>query len=105
VAINTIPDFIYAVASGDFVISFVTIENAIEGTVHLTIDYLVHQMILPIAAEVVDPIQQNLLVHPNFSGEMDDIQEIHSHQHAIAQCQQYIHQHLSEASIYYTDST
>src|SRR5699024_11268060 len=44
-------------------------------------------------------------VHPNFSGEMDDIQEIHSHQHAIAQCQQYIHQHLSEASIYYTDST
>src|SRR5699024_11584025 len=37
--------------------------------------------------------------------EMDDIQEIHSHQHAIAQCQQYIHQHLSEASIYYTDST
>src|SRR5699024_8150327 len=36
---------------------------------------------------------------------MDDIQEIHSHQHAIAQCQQYIHQHLSKASIYYTDST
>src|SRR5699024_11479186 len=25
-------------------------------------------------------------------------------QHGIAQCLQYIHQHLSEASIYYTDS-
>jgi len=105
VAFKTIPGCIDAVASGDVDIGVVPIENAIEGTVHLTIDYLVHQMRLPIAAEVVVPIQQNLLVHPNFSGEMDDIQEIHSHQHAIAQCQQYIHQHLSEASIYYTDST
>src|SRR5699024_5475849 len=64
-----------------------------------------HQMRLSISAEVVVPIQHNLLVHPNFSGQMDDIQEIHSHHHAIAQCQQYIHQHISEATIYYTDST
>src|SRR5699024_11113292 len=82
---KTIPGCIDAVVSGDVDIGVVPIENAIEGTVDITIDYLVHQMRLPIEAEVGQPNQQNILVNTNFSGEMDDIQEIHSHQHAIAQ--------------------
>jgi len=105
VAFETIPQCIDAVNSGEVDIGVVPIENAIEGTVHLSIDYLVHQVRLPIVAEIVAPIKQNLLVHKNFKGELSDIKEIHSHRHAIAQCQQYIHKHLPNATTYFTNST
>src|SRR5699024_5167509 len=83
----------------------VPIENAIEGTVHLTIDYLVHQKRLPICAELVVPIKQNLLINSNFVGELKNITGVYSHTQAIAQTQQYIHNELTNASIEYTDST
>src|SRR5699024_9418861 len=54
---------------------------------------------------IVVPIQQNLLVHPDFTGDYSDITEVHSHRHAIAQCQQYIHKKLPNAKIHYTNST
>src|SRR5699024_6034016 len=50
-------------------------------------------------------IQQNLLVHKNFTGELSDIKEVHSHQQAIAQCQQYIHKKIPQASVHFTNST
>src|SRR5699024_7006768 len=83
----------------------VPLENAIEGTVHLTVDYLVHQVRLPIIAELVVPIKQHLLVHSGFQGNITDIEAIYSHSHAIAQCHQYIHQHLPQASFHFTSST
>lgn len=105
VAFETIPQCIDAVDKDDVDIGVVPIENAIEGTVHLSIDYLVHQVRLPIMAEIVAPIEQNLLVHKNFKGGLSDIKEIHSHRHAIAQCQQYIHKHLPNATTNFTNST
>lgn len=102
---KTIPQCIDAVKDGTVDLGVVPIENAIEGTVHLTIDYLVHQVRLPIVAEIVVPIQQNLLVNKQFTGDIIDIIEVHSHRHAIAQCQQYIHKHLPNATIHYTNST
>ena len=102
---KTIPECIDAVDRGSIDLGVVPLENAIEGTVHLTIDYLVHQVRLPIVAEIVVPIQQNLLVHKDFTGTLADIKEVHSHRHAIAQCQQYLHKHLPQATIHYTKST
>lgn len=102
---KTIPQCIDAVDNESVQIGVIPIENAIEGTVHLSIDYLVHQVRLPIIAEIVVPIQQNLLVHKNFDGELRDIKEVHSHRHAIAQCQQYLHKNLPDAAIHYTTST
>lgn len=102
---KTIPQCIDAVYNDEVDIGVIPIENAIEGTVHLSIDYLVHQVRLPVHAEVVVPIQQNLLVHKDFNGTLRDIKEVHSHRHAIAQCQQYIHKNLPNATIHYTDST
>lgn len=102
---KTIPQCIDAVDTGNIDIGVVPVENAIEGTVHLTIDYLVHQVRLPIIAEIVVPIQQNLLVDPQFTGELKDIKEVYSHSHAIAQCQQYIHKNLPNAKIEFTTST
>ncbi|MFD2628671.1 prephenate dehydratase [Oceanobacillus kapialis] len=101
----TIPECIDAVEQNEIDIAVVPMENAIEGTVQLTVDYLVHQVTLPIMAEIVVPIQQHLLVHPNFKGNLGDITEVHSHSHAIAQCHQYLHQSLPEAKTQYTTST
>jgi prephenate dehydratase len=102
---TTIPECIDAVDSGEIGIGVVPLENAIEGTVQLTVDYLVHQVRLPIMAEIVVPIEQHLLVHPDFTGGLLDIEQIHSHSHAIAQCHQYIHKHLPNAKIQFTSST
>ena len=102
---DTIPECIDAVEHDDIDIGVVPLENAIEGTVHLTVDYLVHQVRLPIHAEIVVPIEQHLLAHPNFSGNLTEIKEIHSHSHAIAQCHQYLHQNLPNASLNFTSST
>ncbi|HLR80539.1 MAG TPA: prephenate dehydratase [Bacillota bacterium] len=102
---ETIPACIDAAFNEQIDIAVVPLENAIEGTVHLTVDYLVHQVRLPIVAEIVVPIQQHLLLRPDFSGDLTQIEEIHSHSHAIAQCHQYIHQYLSNAQIHYTSST
>lgn len=105
VAYKTIPQSIDAVINEEVDIVVVPIENAIEGTVHLTIDYLVHQKRLPICAELVVPIKQNLLINSDFVGELKNITGVYSHTQAIAQTQQYIHNELPNASIEYTDST
>lgn len=102
---DTIPECIDAVDNDQIDIGVVPMENAIEGTVQLTIDYLVHQVRLPIIAEIVVPIQQHLLVRPDFIGELSELEEIHSHSHAIAQCHQFIHKHIPEALISFTSST
>src|SRR5690625_36268 len=102
---ETIPECIDAVADDQIAIGVVPIENAIEGTVQIIIDYLVHQVRLPVVAEIVVPIQQHLLVSTGFSGGLDEIEEVHSHSHAIAQCQQYLHQHIPQADIQFTSST
>lgn len=105
VAYRTIPECIDAVDCQDVDIAVVPLENAIEGTVHLTVDYLVHQVRLPVFAEIVVPIQQHLLAHKQFSGKLSDIEAIYSHTQAIAQCHQFIHQHMPQAAIHYTSST
>lgn len=102
---TTIPSCIDAVESKEIDIAVVPLENAIEGTVHLTLDYLVHQVRLPIVAEIVVPIRQHLLVRESFTGSLTDIEEVHSHSHAIAQCNQYIHQELPQAKIKHSTST
>src|SRR5699024_1509404 len=40
-----------------------------------------------------------------FTGGLDEIEEVHSHSHAIAPCQQYLHQHIAQADIQFTSST
>lgn len=103
VSYESIPACLDAVENGDVQTGVVPLENAIEGSVHLTIDYLVHQVNQSIIAELTVPIKQHLLVHPN--QENQPIERIYSHSHAIAQCHQYLHKHYPEAEIEYTAST
>ncbi|KGP73898.1 prephenate dehydratase [Pontibacillus yanchengensis Y32] len=102
---RTIPECLDAVNNDEVALAVVPMENAIEGTVHLTVDYLIHQVDVPIIAEVVIPIEQHLLVHPGFTGDLKDIETIHSHTQAIAQCHQFIHKEMNNAEIEYTSST
>ncbi|GGJ84034.1 prephenate dehydratase [Lentibacillus kapialis] len=102
---TTIPECIDAVNDGEIDVGVVPLENAIEGTVQITVDYLVHQVRLPVMAEIVVPIQQHLLVKPGFAGELSEVPEVYSHSHAIAQCHQFLHMHMPDAKMNFTSST
>src|SRR5690606_41388785 len=67
---KTIPQCIDAVNDGTVDLGGVPIENAIAGTVHLTIAYLVHQGRVPMVAETVLPTQQNLPLNHPFCGDL-----------------------------------
>jgi prephenate dehydratase len=92
VPLPTIADALFAANDGSVDVAFVAIENAIEGSVNITLDTLAFETDLHIDREVVMPINLNLLVLPGVS--LDEIATVVSFPHAIAQCRQFIAEHL-----------
>ncbi|WP_050616801.1 prephenate dehydratase [Bacillus testis] len=90
----TIPECLDAVLDGTADVAVVPLENALEGSVTITIDYLVHEAKLPIQGEINTPIQQHLMVHPQWENDWKEIQMVYSHSHAIAQCHKFLHKEL-----------
>lgn len=101
----TIPACIDAVVHGEVDAAVVPIENTIEGSVNLTIDYLIHEQPLKIIGEVIIPISQHLMVHPTYSSNWDEIEGVYSHPHAIAQCHKFLFETLQHTKLEYTTST
>lgn len=101
---KTIPDCMDAVSNGETEYCVVPIENAIEGTVNLTIDYLFHYE-LPIVADIVIPIRQHFMIHPDNAERVDEITAIYSHPQAIAQSHHFLRKNFPNVDIQYTDST
>lgn len=91
---RTIPGCMDAVLNEEIDFAVVPIENALEGSVNITLDYLVHEVDLPICGEITAPISQHLMVHPEHAEEWQDTEIIYSHSHAIAQCHKFLHQDL-----------
>lgn len=87
----------------DYVV--VPIENSIEGTVNQTLDYLYHYSSLTIQAEIILPINQNLMVHPNWKESWKSIKIVKSHPQALAQTQQFISEYLPNTKQEITNST
>ena len=58
----SIPACLKAIEQQEVACSIIPIENTIEGTVNASIDYLYHQAQLLVQAELVLPIQQQLMV-------------------------------------------
>ncbi|WP_088007229.1 prephenate dehydratase [Indiicoccus explosivorum] len=87
---TSIPECIEAVSEGAVDYAVVPIENALEGSVPLTVDYLFHDAELFVAAEVTSPIEQHLLVHPE-NADADGFEAIYSHPHALAQCHKFLY--------------
>lgn len=101
----TIPECIDAVEEEQLDLAVVPLENAIEGSVNLTIDYLVQQADLKIVGEVIVPIRQHLMVHPSNASEWENIKTVYSHSHAIAQCHHFFHNSMKQLETQFMSST
>ena len=96
-------DVLAATAEGETDLGFVAIENAIEGTVNITLDALAFDHDLLIQREVVLDIHLNLMARPGNS--LSDITTVSSHPVANAQCRKFLHKELPEAEVKAANST
>jgi prephenate dehydratase len=103
VAMPTIADVLLAVGRGDVDLGLVPIENAIEGTVNVTLDMLALETDLLIQREVVLRVQLDLLAVPGAS--LDDITRVVSFPHAYAQCRAFLKANLPNAQVEAANST
>ncbi|GGG02368.1 prephenate dehydratase [Paenibacillus albidus] len=106
-----ISEVFLSTAGGTTDYSVIPIENTIEGSVSLHIDWLINEVNLPMQAEWIFPSIQNLIGHPQeFKGadgktDYSKIVRILSHPVATAQCGQYIREHAPWAELEPTGST
>ncbi|MFC7684544.1 prephenate dehydratase [Ureibacillus sp. GCM10028918] len=96
---STIPECIEAVSEEKVDLAVVPLENTIEGTVPLTIDYLFHEANLFIVADCLSKIQQHLMVHKKQKDNWQNVEEIYSHPHALAQCHKYLYYRFSSVPL------
>lgn len=101
----TIPSCLKALEDQTIDYAIVPIENSLEGTVNVTLDYLYHQANLKVQGELVLPIEQQLMVHPNNQDKWQMIAKIFSHQQALAQCQNFMADFFPDISAEGTSST
>jgi prephenate dehydratase len=93
VPLPSIPAVLAATAAGDVDLGFVAIENAIEGTVTVTVDTLTFGPVdLLIQREVVTPVRLHLLARPGVA--VGDVERVLSFPHATAQCRAFLDAHL-----------
>ncbi|MFD2612587.1 prephenate dehydratase [Paenibacillus gansuensis] len=94
--------------------SVIPVENTIEGSVSLHLDWLVHEVNLPIQAEWAYRITMNLIgfsseltMLPGESAEakLGGIQKIASHPTALAQCRQFLRSVIPQAELVETGTT
>ncbi|NRF91415.1 prephenate dehydratase [Paenibacillus frigoriresistens] len=111
VSYKLISEVFNATASGETELGVIPIENTLEGSVHLHVDWLVHEVDLPIRAEWVFPIDMNLIGYSNPDGQTEasnpygHIRKVLSHQVVPAQCSRFMKQYLSEAEFEQVSST
>ncbi|WP_442603495.1 prephenate dehydratase [Paenibacillus sp. KN14-4R] len=105
-----ISDVFTQTASGQTDYGVIPIENTIDGSVALHMDWLVHEVDLPIQAEWVYPVDINLIGFTP-KGQIDSenpyrhIRKVLSHPVALAQCRQFIKQHMPDVEIEQVSTT
>lgn len=108
---KTISQVFQAADSGQTDWAAIPIENTIDGSVNLHMDWLVHEVDLPIRAEWVYPSIQNLIGRmdelSDGSGSWDPakIAKVISHPVAMAQCHQFLRSRLPHAELETVPST
>ncbi|MFN8049899.1 MAG: prephenate dehydratase [Acidimicrobiales bacterium] len=103
VPFDSFADLLFAVDCGDLEYGFVATENAIEGSVNITMDTLAFDVELLIQREVVLPVEMNLMVRPGTG--LDQIKQVASFPHAYAQCRDWLRENLPGAELVPTTST
>ncbi|MGX6442903.1 prephenate dehydratase [Neobacillus sp. K501] len=102
---RTIPESMDAVVAEKVDLAVVPVENALEGSVNITLDYLTHVVQLPIVGEITIPIKQHLMVHPANAENWRGVTKIFSHSHAIAQCHKFLHNQFKDIPFESVNST
>jgi prephenate dehydratase len=88
VAFNSFPALVSAVETGLADAAVLPIENSIEGAVSTTLDLLIHETKLKIAAEVVVQVRHFLVTIPDAS--LTTIRQVISHPQALGQCRRFL---------------
>jgi len=83
--------------------AIVPMENSIEGAVNATMDMLASEADIKIKAELVIPVEENLLVKKGSS--VENIKVIVSHPQALGQCSKYITANFPGADLKAANST
>lgn len=102
-AVASITDVLVATAAGDADLGLAPIENAIEGSVTVTIDSLAFDLDLLIQRELVIDVSLNLLGMPG--ARLEDIAEVSSYQVATAQCRRFLTTQVPGAKVAAANST
>lgn len=106
-----ISDVFLSTAKGDSDYSVIPIENTIEGSVTLHMDWLVHEVEIPMQVEWVYPSIQNWVGRKSeFLGASDQldysrVKKVLSHPVAMAQCLQFIRTYMPHAELEHVGST
>ena len=100
----SIRDVLKAVQNGEVPLGLVAIENALEGSVPVTLDSLAWGFEdLQIVREVTHPVHQMLVTRTDMP--LDQITKVISIPHAYNQCRDFIREHLGNVEHEATDST
>lgn len=106
-----ISDVFRSTDRGDSNYSVIPVENTIDGSVSLHMDWLIHEVDIPMQCEWVYPSIQNLIGDQSeFLNDRDEIdftriQKIMSHPVAIPQCLQFIRTYAPQAELESVGST
>jgi len=106
-----ISDVFLATEKGITDYSVIPMENTIEGSVSLHMDWLVHEVDVPMQVEWVYPSIQNLIGQRgelvDADGEMDysKVSRVLSHPVAMAQCMKFLKAHMPHAELENVGST
>lgn len=103
IPMRTFIDILLATQEGEIDLGFVAIENAIEGTVNVTMDALAFDTNLLIQREVVLDIEMNLMARPGTR--LEDVTAVASHPVANAQCRAFLRAKLPDIPIEVANST
>jgi prephenate dehydratase len=103
VAKDSIPDVIAAVEAGEADAAIVPLENAIEGSIDLTVDALVFGSDVLIRREVIRPISLNLVAKP--ATRLRDVRAVVSIPAATGQCREWLGRRLPGVELLAANST
>ena len=83
----------------------VPVENSLEGAVTHTLDRFIDFIDTPVRihGEIEQPIKHSLIIHPGVK--LSDIRTVYSHPQALAQCFQWLDNHVRNVTFWETRST
>ncbi|MGH3427425.1 MAG: prephenate dehydratase domain-containing protein, partial [Mycobacteriales bacterium] len=103
VPVATVPHALDEVVTGTVNAALIPLENSVEGSVRISLDYLIASDHLMITREVLLSVTFDLYTQESFS--LDRISTIATHPMAEAQCRQWVRDNAPEAAVITVAST